>query len=98
MDENFAVTVNRKEQMPEEEHYAILTFVTVHIPGDLRSQQMPGHGYPAHDEPYTQYTVYPNQEAWHKAIIELEKWKKPYIPLRSKPVSITVQTTITEEQ
>lgn len=33
--------------IPKKEHWAILDFVTVHIPGDERSRTNPGHGYPA---------------------------------------------------
>ena len=38
--------------IPEGPHYAVLVYSThsTHIPGDQRSRDAPGHGYPAHTE------------------------------------------------
>lgn len=47
----FAKLIKGAEQVPSEEHFAILVYEhsSVHVPGDERSRTNPGHGYPAHD-------------------------------------------------
>lgn len=42
--------VSAASGMPTGEHWAILTFGRITIPGDERSRQAPGHGYPEHDQ------------------------------------------------
>jgi len=50
--------VNQSGDIPEEPHYMILKFESVHIPGDERSRTHPGHGYPAHAESVVKCEVY----------------------------------------
>lgn len=45
-----AIFVSALDKMPPGECWLILEFGSVHIPGDLRSIQAPGHGYPERDE------------------------------------------------
>ena len=42
--------VQAPDDVPSGTHYAVLVYKTtcVHVPGDERSRQAPGHGYPAH--------------------------------------------------
>ena len=62
-------SVNTSSEIPEGPHWAIVTFGSIHIPGDERSRTNPGHGYPASTQTSLSYTVYTSEEEW-KAEIE----------------------------
>ena len=59
---------HQPSDLPPGEHYAILVFGSVHIPGDERSRTHPGHGYPAHSEPKVEYIVFTGREAWEQEV------------------------------
>lgn len=60
--------VNKKEDLPPGEHFAILVFSSVYVPGDERSRTNPGHGYPAYNQPVTNVEVYATRELWEAEI------------------------------
>lgn len=72
----------KKSDIPNGPHYAIMIIrkVSVSIPGDLRSQTHPGHGYPASTEMYDdiQYLSFPDDSSWppHQRIAVKEEWEK----------------------
>ena len=96
-----AIFVSKKEDMPQQEHWAILKFTTIHIPGDERSRTHPGHGYPAGNEPVVKYEAYLMREDWEAAIQELEKERigsPQYVAVKvSKPATTTVRVDVIEE-
>ena len=57
-----------QSDIPKEDHFAILTTQTVHIPGDERSRTNPGHGYPASTESFINYVAYLDEEEWKRDI------------------------------
>jgi hypothetical protein len=48
-------------------HYAVILFQSVTIPGDERSRTAPGHGYPEHTEHYCEYIEFDDEK-------ELRAW------------------------
>jgi hypothetical protein len=54
--------VNKPNDIPEGEHFAILEFSSIHHEGDERSRTNPGHGYPAYDEPSVKYIAFDTKE------------------------------------
>ncbi len=54
--------------IPSTEHFAILTEVSVYIPGDERSQSHPGHGYPASTETYLSYEAFTDRALWEEKV------------------------------
>lgn len=56
--------VTSKADAPTEPHYAVIEFDSVYIPGDQRSIDYPGHGYPSHSEDTQHYIVFENKEVW----------------------------------
>ena len=89
----------RKEDIPEGEHYAMLTFSSIWIPGDERSRTAPGHGYPEHSEPKVNYIVFPNREEWEKEITarSLRQSNDPFVPLHVKPAKVKLTATVSLE-
>jgi len=67
------IYVTSKEEMPQKEHYAILEFDSIYIPGDERSRTNPGHGYPEHSENTIRYIAYDTKENWEAAIRKREE-------------------------
>lgn len=69
--------VESPEQMPSEEHWAIIIFETTstYVPGDERSRTAPGHGYPAHTKTNNSFMYWAceNKEALEKALHFMRK-------------------------
>jgi hypothetical protein len=73
------------EDVPDDRHYAVIIYATntVHIPGDQRSRDAPGHGYPEHTE------VFNNFEHWVTTEREiLNAFLEELEVERSKPFSV----------
>lgn len=85
-------TVSQKSDFPDGEQLMILTFDTIHVPGDERSRTNPGHGYPASTERVVRCQVFTSRTAWEAEILRLEtpKYgsKEPYIAGVFKPAKV----------
>jgi hypothetical protein len=85
-------------EVPTQEHWAIITSDSVHIPGDERSRTAPGHGYPAHTTKFISYEVFLD-----KAVFELELRSRIQkgletsggIPVSLRPLGIHVEAVYT---
>lgn len=91
--------VSSPEHLPPGEHYVILTFGTITIPGDERSRTHPGHGYPESTETTISCTVYETEEVWKAEIqrLSMEKYSyKSWVPLivRRPTLKTTVSVDI----
>lgn len=92
-------TINRPDDFPAgETRFAILEFVTIHIPGDERSQTYPGHGYPASTETAAQLRTFESQA-------DLELWlshegrnKVNYIVLQATRLGVRTSVSIELER
>lgn len=88
----------KKEDIPKEEHYVILKFGSVHIPGDERSRTNPGHGYPAHSKEFTEYYAYKDREKWEAAIKEAVDCKytklDSFVAFVANPVTIETEVKV----
>ena len=85
--------------IPKEEHYAIIFGTSVYIPGDQRSIDYPGHGYPASTNYYPEYVSYTDKQEWMDEIIKLQaenaegKYsKKDFVAMKVTPAKI--ETTV----
>jgi hypothetical protein len=88
---------NTKTDVPAGEHYAIVEFSTIHIPGDERSRQFPGHGYPATSEPISRYVAFTDRAEWEAEISSRMKSTysgKNFIALKVSPVTIETEIVI----
>lgn len=57
--------------MDSKDKYAIIRSVTTYTPGDERSRQCPGHGYPESWDTHAEFTACVNREEWEKEIERL---------------------------
>ena len=89
-------TVTSEENMPKGEHYAILEFYSIHIPGDERSKTNPGHGYPAHSEPGARYLATENEQEWKTEILHRTLAKDHFVAFKAGPLAdIKVNVEVT---
>jgi hypothetical protein len=61
-------TASSPSGVPNGEHFAIIEFSTIYIPGDERSRTHPGHGYGESSESVCKYVVYDTQKDWEDEI------------------------------
>jgi len=90
--------ISTQKDMPKEKHWAIIEYSTVHIPGDQRSIDCPGHGYPAHTQSIVKYEAYFTEEKWLNQIEYRETQssynKKEYTALVVNPVVVEKRVTV----
>jgi hypothetical protein len=87
--------VHNSKDFPREPHLAIIEFKSIYVPGDERSKQCPGHGYPAHNEPSMSYIVFKDRETWEEEIARCEKSRRDYIALDHGKVATVTQRIVT---
>lgn len=83
--------------VPPGDHFAILEFSSVYIPGDERSQQYPGHGYPGGNEPIVVYIAYTDEQEWKRDVIEHTTSKtssSSFVAVRIKRAHISVNVEV----
>jgi hypothetical protein len=74
------------------QHFAVVRFSSIHIEGDERSRQCPGHGYPTRNEPKAEYITFDDAE-------DLNKWVSnhiddDFIVLNTNRMKINVETIV----
>lgn len=81
------------EHLPSEEFLAILRPVSVTIPGDERSRQAPGHGYPEHTLSHWEIEVFQSESEWKAAILQRDG-RERFKAVRIKPAVIKRTTQV----
>jgi hypothetical protein len=81
-------------KIPDYEHYAIITFDQQTIPGDQRSKESPGHGYPEHTIESMEYEPHRSIDTLKERIKYLMSGNKKYKVLKVKPVNVTAKVLI----
>jgi len=72
--------------IPNEDHYAIITTKQVHIEGDLRSRTHPGHSYPDSTETFSEYRAFTDENKWIDEIDRLIDRKIPFKAIKASVV------------
>lgn len=88
------IYVSQKSRMPLGDHFAILLYKNITIPGDERSRSAPGHGYPEHMESAVEYRAYLSRENWECDIRHLELARMAYSALVVTQPTITARIEI----
>jgi hypothetical protein len=57
-----SVYVQKPDQLPKGEHWAIIEGSSVSVPGDERSRTAPGHGYPEHTDYHITYHAFTDKQ------------------------------------
>jgi len=89
--------VGELKQIPDVQHWAIITTSSIYIEGDERSRTNPGHGYPAHSETTIQYQAFTNEEEWKKEVVRMSTpttWSSPKSFRAMKVFPAAIETNI----
>ncbi len=82
--------ITSAHQMPSGTHFVILHFSSIYIPGDERSRNHPGHGYPESNQPIVNYIIFDTEDEWKNYITKHPEC----IPLIANRPTITRKTII----
>lgn len=86
------------DKIPDGEFFVIVTNNYVTIPGDRRSREAPGHGFPEHTESYPQIEIFDVEEKFKDRLKEYIMPKhgstKAYKAFKMTPVVITPILTV----
>jgi hypothetical protein len=89
--------VYEKADVPTCEHYAIIEFSSIHIPGDQRSIDAPGHGYPESTERIVKYIVFKDAVEWigeiKRRMMNTHEADK-FVPLHARPASVRLDIEV----
>lgn len=90
--------VHTKKDMPTVPHWAIIEFSSILIPGDARSRECPGHGYPEHSKEMISYEAYLSEQKWKDQIAHREenRYGRSYIAVKVIPAKIHVNVSVEE--
>lgn len=89
---------HNKSDVPVNQHFAIINFTNVVIPGDERSRTNPGHGYPEHTEHSAEYIAFTDENEWKEEIVKRmgQVFGSPnFVAIRVAPASIKTEYNIT---
>lgn len=87
------------EDVPKTEHFAIIEFGSIWVPGDERSRTNPGHGYPEHTESKIDYIVFSDEASWKQDIADRVSPKfgspqKNWVAVHVKPAQVKTEVTV----
>ena len=86
---------NNPADIPMGEHFAILVSSSTHVPGDQRSIDAPGHGYPAHSVSHWDYILFETEDEWKAEINKLTlRNDKNFVPIKANRPTIEVKTDV----
>jgi hypothetical protein len=91
------INVYELGDIPRVAHFAIVTTETIYIPGDQRSRDYPGHGYPESNETVVKYKAFLKKSDWESEIQAMETvtyGKKNYVALEVYPATIDVKVNV----
>ena len=89
--------VHNKQDIPKGQHYVILDFGTITVPGDERSRTNPGHGYPEYTQYTVDYIVFESKKAWEDEIKRRTSYtygSKNFAAMICIPAKIETQITV----
>lgn len=82
-----------RKEIPNTEHWAALVFDSIYIPGDQRSIDCPGHGYPSHNAQTLSYIVF-KDEAERDRWVDQRGDAKDYKIIKSRGFETETKTTV----
>ena len=94
------VYVHRPKDVPQEEHFVILEFDSVYIPGDERSRTNPGHGYGEQTLPVVNYIAFASRQEWemevHARTQNSTAYSTQWVPIIARKAKVRVQIEVGE--
>ena len=88
--------IHKPSEVPTVPHFAIFEGRSIHIPGDERSRQYPGHGYPASTEYFLSYIAFDTKEEWEAEIQSRagRKTTDPFVAVHIIPAQVETKVVV----
>lgn len=86
--------IHKPSEVPTQPHFAIFEANSIHVPGDERSRQYPGHGYPASTEYFLSYIAFDTKEEWEADIQERATRKNGDAFIAVHIIPATIETKV----
>lgn len=86
--------IHKADEVPKGPHFAIFESNSIHVPGDERSRQYPGHGYPASTEYFMSYIAFDTKEEWEADIQERVTRKNADKFVAVQVIPATIETKV----
>ena len=85
-----------QDHVPKGKHYAIVIFSSYTVPGDERSRQCPGHGYPEHSEDKAEYIAFTDRAEWEAEVqrMSLATYKDNFVALVVDRANVTTEIKV----
>lgn len=80
--------------IPNVPHWAIITTSETYVPGDERSRNCPGHGYPEHSITSIHYRSFTDYEEFKAAVANECRYKTSFRAMQVLPVTVEVETKV----
>lgn len=87
-------SIDRISNIPKKPHLAILVNCQQHIPGDKRSHEAPGHGYPAETMNYMEYITFDSVADMQEWLNDHADQKDSFLVINCEPKKVSVQINI----
>lgn len=81
-------TITRSSQVPTTAHWAVIEDNSIYVPGDQRSNESPGHGYPAENVNYVAYHAFDTEAELIEWVSMRQRYAKDYTVLYVEPKTI----------
>ena len=81
-------------QIPEVEHWAIITTSSYTVPGDERSRTNPGHGYPEHTVETIGYDAYTDFVEFTEALERIARRNTRFRAVHVQPMTVDVKVSV----
>lgn len=92
------IYVHSVEDMPKQDHWAIIDYSSIYVPGDEQSRTNPGHGYPGGTERIVLYLAYLNHAEWEadvkKRTIDRNIFTAMYVNLAKITKKVVVEVNV----
>ncbi len=86
--------VTNRDRMPKTQHWAVITYGSVHHAGDERSRTNPGHGYPAYSEEIVKYQAFSSEDEWKECIRDYTIRKETFTAMKVYPAQISTEVNV----
>lgn len=86
--------ISRKEDLTNRHKWGILTFGSIHTPGDERSRTHPGHGYPESWDSVSKFDAFDTEVEWKEEITRLTERREAFKAFTIGHVSVSTTVSV----
>lgn len=85
---------DRAKSIPKEPHFAIVCTSSYYTPGDQRSRDVPGHGYPGGSTSIVTYRWFLDRDEWEEGCLEAHNRREEFVAMEVKPAQVAIKAEV----